>query len=70
MITSIVFFVLFIIAFIIGTVFAFSAFFMYTGRFGCDKTPFEMAVIPIISCVLFYVMSYVLLMFSHMEWAF
>lgn len=69
MIISTVFLIPFVILWILGTIFAFSAYFMmYTGRFGCDKTPFEMALPPAIISFVLYAVAYGCLLLSRMEW--
>jgi len=68
MITPIIFLILFVVVSILGTVFAFAAFFMYTGRFGCDQTSVEMALPPAIMCLMCYAAAYVCLLLSGVEW--
>jgi len=70
MIVSIVFLIGFVIELILATILAFSTFFMYTGRFGCDKTPFEMALPSAIMSFVLYAVAYACLLLSRMEWMF
>ena len=67
---SMIFLMLLVAMLIIGTVLAFGAYGAYTGRFGCDKTSFEMALPPAVMSIACYAIAYGFLCVSRMEWIF